>query len=1277
MAEDVADDDIDAILNNPTLGEGKKEEAAAPQRGMKRIADVHKYLSQKTPEEVFQEFDADKSGFIDLQEFLVMIDALSLKLPEAKAQKFFKHCDKDGSGVIDLDEFQTALYACDPTSGNTLGFTPEEFLSPHDAFQMFDEDGSGTIDEDEFADVLEYMKLEVDDFKQERLFRKYDIDGSGGIDYEEFKACWLQSVDVRAELKKRGVRFGKLTPTYLLRKQLEKLVNTNEDIEEHVLVSADKNLTHIRTLSAKKNIFTKARARADEALALALDAAGQVYMFGRGTHGQFCGDAFLHHFKEFRIVHTIYADRVAPDGGASDFRAPGGGHKKTKPKSKQLNGKMVLESGHDARARQAAAEAELALPEGGRGKVGTWTNPFLKVNCMVNTSFLWGRGITKVSVGQNMAAAVSLDGKIYAWGGNKQWYEPVIDITKPPDVDAKDRIAQRGNLTARSQKMLSVEGVWPPALQNMDPHATKRKQAADAEMAEGDRLKIVLQYYAVWTPPPSNKLRLKHMQKGLLPKVAQKDLVFSLEVRGKGASVSDRKTKTQLVELLAADLAFEVEKDVKSETLREMEKDLLHAIVSNHALKRREIRRSFDKIWSSTAETGLGFQQLHAIVEGKTRDRARDAAATQQGEVNYRRWREVHRQLATNGEKTFTPRGTNIQIPLGGFTSRGPAPQAVSAASAVSLVSVSAHHAAAVHTDGSVYTWGEGAFGRLGQGIESNRASHRTSASHPVKIASLGNLKARRLSCGFSHSAIISENGQVLVWGSAVSGKLGLGTVTEEYECFCPTPHPVRFGPQRIEITEISCGDAHTGAVTAEGTVFIWGCADAGRLGMGLPLRDIHTPKLIESLETSRIVKISCGAAHTALVTAVKTQYHGEGVNRVERYSGGNVFVCGAASVLRELTPQFVRLDMRRGQKAKIVCGISCGTMHIGLRTMEGELYTFGSNKSGCTGHPIVIPFVPVPRLVQTLYVAPHNMARSKATRQSSTYANRSPAMGVNGRTSGNGERRCTHTQLDPQAWWEVDLGELCVIERVIVWNRTDEPPDDTRPRDEFTGRLFPFWIFVSQTEYEDTVGGTSFAKAYRQSVEMKKFTKNRRRTQWTVPANTIGRYVRIQLEKHNYLHIAEVQIFGITGTRIGVSQVSSVQCGNCVTAAIIHPREDEHELEAAYTTAVRADARSADILRNYPIFFEMYDKWGRGGKILNCTLCRGGARCDICQLLTTWPMSDEDHRRIKYGPNPDNEVRPNLDYIGKTIIDQRPPMVDWEPSSHRKPQASQACSLQ
>ena len=74
----------------------------------------------------------------------------------------------DNSGEIDFEEFKVALFACDPITGNTMGFNPSKLLTPADAFEMFDEDGSGEIGEDEFSDILEYLGIKVSLMKPDK-----------------------------------------------------------------------------------------------------------------------------------------------------------------------------------------------------------------------------------------------------------------------------------------------------------------------------------------------------------------------------------------------------------------------------------------------------------------------------------------------------------------------------------------------------------------------------------------------------------------------------------------------------------------------------------------------------------------------------------------------------------------------------------------------------------------------------------------------------------------------------------------------------------------------------------------------------------------------------------------------------------------------------------------------------------------------------------------------------------------------------------------------------
>ena len=215
MISTLVDDELTSSSSDDEeqmLAEQEKEEFEKRKRNIKQQREIQMYLASRSPEELFIEFDADKSGKIEFDEFRMMLKRLNIPMEEAKALKYFRNIDEDGSGAIELPEFKTALYAADPVSGNPLGFAPSGLLTPEDAFLMFDEDKSGQIDEDEFADILEYMGMDVTDAKQEKMFKKFDKDKSGYIDFDEFREVWARVANVREELKKRNIQFSRFTP---------------------------------------------------------------------------------------------------------------------------------------------------------------------------------------------------------------------------------------------------------------------------------------------------------------------------------------------------------------------------------------------------------------------------------------------------------------------------------------------------------------------------------------------------------------------------------------------------------------------------------------------------------------------------------------------------------------------------------------------------------------------------------------------------------------------------------------------------------------------------------------------------------------------------------------------------------------------------------------------------------------------------------------------------------------------------------------------------------
>jgi alpha-tubulin suppressor-like RCC1 family protein len=67
---------------------------------------------------------------------------------------------------------------------------------------------------------------------------------------------------------------------------------------------------------------------------------------------------------------------------------------------------------------------------------------------------------------------------------------------------------------------------------------------------------------------------------------------------------------------------------------------------------------------------------------------------------------------------------------------------------------------------------------------------------------------------------------------------------------------------------DIACGNDHTAGVTPTGELYYaWGLGDDGQLGHGNHDDDLDKSKLVECLIGKKVVRVSCGACHTAVVT--------------------------------------------------------------------------------------------------------------------------------------------------------------------------------------------------------------------------------------------------------------------------------------------------------------------------------------------------------------------------------------------------------------------------
>ena len=69
-----------------------------------------------------------------------------------------------------------------------------------------------------------------------------------------------------------------------------------------------------------------------------------------------------------------------------------------------------------------------------------------------------------------------------------------------------------------------------------------------------------------------------------------------------------------------------------------------------------------------------------------------------------------------------------------------------------------------------------------------------------------------------------------------------------------------------MRVSQISAGESHCAAITQAGKVYLWGNGSYGRLGTGFEFQE-NAPFLVDDLSDKNIVKVSCGAFHTFVLS--------------------------------------------------------------------------------------------------------------------------------------------------------------------------------------------------------------------------------------------------------------------------------------------------------------------------------------------------------------------------------------------------------------------------
>jgi alpha-tubulin suppressor-like RCC1 family protein len=137
-----------------------------------------------------------------------------------------------------------------------------------------------------------------------------------------------------------------------------------------------------------------------------------------------------------------------------------------------------------------------------------------------------------------------------------------------------------------------------------------------------------------------------------------------------------------------------------------------------------------------------------------------------------------------------------------------------------SQVSTGFTHCIAIKTDGSLWSWGTNSYGELGDNTTTSRTS-------PVTVLSGGSNTWSKISCGQNFSAAIKTDGTLWTWGRDHYGQLGDGTTSRAQS----KTSPGTIAGAGTNWSIIKCGNANCAAIKTDGSLWTWGWGNSGRLG--------------------------------------------------------------------------------------------------------------------------------------------------------------------------------------------------------------------------------------------------------------------------------------------------------------------------------------------------------------------------------------------------------------------------------------------------------------
>lgn len=273
-------------------------------------------------------------------------------------------------------------------------------------------------------------------------------------------------------------------------------------------------------------------------------------------------------------------------------------------------------------------------------------------------------------------------------------------------------------------------------------------------------------------------------------------------------------------------------------------------------------------------------------------------------------------------------------------------------------VTAGGEHACGITTSGVAYCWGQDSSGQLGD-------ARRVNSTTPIPVILRGGPASfSSISAGFRHTCALEADGTAYCWGLNDHGQLG----TASSGGYADLPALVGGG---LRFTSIVAGgdtvqqppplppvrvESHTCAITVGGAAYCWGSNDSGQLGNGTLGGEASVPVPVAGGLT--FSKIAVGAHHTCGLTTTGVAYCW-GLNADLQLGQGQPTGAGPNSA--------VPSQVGGGQAAGVTfTAISAGTRHSCAIGSDGNAYCWGSNIFGALGNTLQAGFRGAPQRVAT-----------------------------------------------------------------------------------------------------------------------------------------------------------------------------------------------------------------------------------------------------------------------------------------------------------------------